>query len=170
MADERRGALPWRVAGALVVVAAVLAGLLGWLLVRRGDHVTAGLDAREQAAVDAASREMVNTQSFRLAHFDADFARALGGLTGEPLQDLTAKKAALRRALQRSTFDTVATVTQAAFEQARGANQVVLVRIKNYRVDKSGKRTEFETGRFEVTVTEVDGKWLMSDFTSVGLM
>lgn len=171
MADrQRHSAVPWWVVGALVVVAALLAAVLGWLLVQRGDHVTAGLNGREQAAVDAASRELVNVQTFRLDHFDADFARATAGLTGEPLRDFTAKKAALHTALQRSAFDTVATVTQAAWQESRSANEVVLLSMKNYRVDKTGKRTPFQTGRFKVTVTEVDGKWLLSDFTSVGLM
>src|SRR6266568_2498209 len=126
MADgQRHSGLPWRVVGALTLVAVVLAGLLGWLLVQRGHHTTAGLTGREQAAVDAAAREIVNAQTFRLAHFDADFARA---------------------------------------------KAVVLLTMKNYRTDKSGQRTPFATGSFKITMSEVGGKWLASDLTSVGLM
>ncbi len=171
MADgQRHSGLPWRVVGALTLVAVVLAGLLGWLLVQRGHHTTAGLTGREQAAVDAAAREMVNVQSFRLAQFDADFARAIGGLTGGPLEELTAKKAALRSGLQKTKLDTSATATQAALKEADGAKAVVLLTTKSYRVDKAGKRAPFATGRFEVTMSEVGGKWLVSDLTSVGLM
>lgn len=171
MADEqRRSGLPWRVVGALAVVAAVLAATLGWLLVHRGEHVTAGLSTREQAAVDAAARELIDTQSFRLAHFDADFARATAGLTGDMLKELTAKKASLQTSLRRSKFDTAATVTQAALKEDHGASAIVLLAMRNYRVDKSGKRTPFATGSFEITMSEVGGKWLASDLTSVGLM
>src|SRR6266568_3545678 len=171
MADgQRHSRLPWRAVGALTVVAAVLAGLLGSLIVRRGHHVTAGLDAREQAAVDAAAREIVDAQSFRLAHFDADFARATAGLTGDMLKELTAKKAALRTSLQQSKHDTSATVTQAALSEVNGAKAVVLLTMKNYRTDKSGQRTPFATGSFKITMSEVGGKWLASDLTSVGLM
>jgi hypothetical protein len=167
---QRRSGLPWRVVGVFAVVAALLAGTLGWLLVQRAHHVTAGLSGREQAAVDAATREMVNVQSYRLAHFDADFARARSGLTGGLLKELTGKKASLQTSLRRSKLDTSATVTQAALKEDHGANAIVVLSMKNYRVDKSGKRTPFSTGRFEVTVSEVGGKWLASDLTSVGLM
>jgi hypothetical protein len=171
MADgQRHSGLPWRVVGALTLVAVVLAGLLGWLLVQRGHHTTAGLTAREQAAVDAAAREIVDAQTFRLAHFDADFARATAGLTGDMLQELTSKKAALRSSLQKSKHDTSATVTQAALDEVDGAKAVVLLSMKNYRIDKSGQRTPFATGSFKITMSEVGGKWLASDLTSVGLM
>jgi hypothetical protein len=79
-----------------------------------------GLEGNEQAAVDAASREMIAVQSFRLAHFDADFQRAQGGLTGGPLKELTAKKSSLQGSLSKSKLDTTATVTESAFQQARG--------------------------------------------------
>lgn len=171
MAEIRTHGPSARLAAAgLGVVALVLAAVLGLLLVVRDHRPNPGLSAQEQAAVDAASREMINLQSFRLAHFDADFSRASGGLTGDLLKAFTPKKAALRQGLATSKQDTAASVTQAAFEQSKGNEAVVLMTMNNYRVNSKGKQTLFNSGRFEVTVTKVGSRWLASNLTSVGLM
>lgn len=171
MSDTRiTNRLAWFTAGGLALVAVLLAGGLGVLLAVRDHRPNAGLSPREQAAVEAASREMINLQTFRLAHFDADFVRARSGLTGDLLKAFTPKKAALREGLVKSRQDTSASVTQAAFEQGKANNAVVLMTMNNYRVDAKGKRELFNSGRFEVTVTDVGGTWLASNLTSVGLM
>lgn len=171
MNGTRIGHRPARLTvGGLGLVALLLAALFGVLLVVRDHRTNPGLSAREQAAVDAASREMINLQTFRLAHFDADFVRARSGLTGDLLKAFTPKKAALHEGLVNSKLDTSASVTQAAIEQAKGSNAVVLMTMNNYRVDAKGKQTLFDSGRFEVTVTDVRGTWLASNLTSVGLM
>ena len=162
--------LPLRLAVVLGIVAVVLCAGLAVLLVERGHHPSPGLNGKEQAAVDAATREMIALQSFRVAHFDADFQRAQSGLTGGLLKELTGKKTSLQTSLAKSKLDTLATVTQAALQQANGASASVLLTMNNYRVDAKGKQTLFGTGRFAVTVTDVGGKWLASDLTSVGLI
>ncbi len=171
MADgQRQSQVPWRVAGGLGIVAALLCAWLVVLIVGRGHGANPGLDVDEQAAVDAASREMINVQSFRLADFNADFQRAQSGLTGNLQKELTSKKDSLEASLHKSKLDTAATVTQAALKQAKDGQVLVLLTMNNYRVDATGKRTLFGTGRFEVTVSNVGGKWLASDLTSVGLI
>lgn len=171
MTDTRsEGRAAWITAAVLGVFALVLAAGLGVLLVVRNHHANPALNGREQAAVDAASREMINLQSFRLAHFDADFARATSGLTGDLLTALNGKKAALKNGLATSKQDTAATVTQAGYEQAKGSSALVLLTMNNYRVDAKGKKTLFGSGRFEVTVNDVNGTWLASNLTSVGLI
>lgn len=165
-----RGRASWWTAAALGAVAVLLAAGLGWLLVLRGEHAGPGLTAREQAAVDAASRDLINLQTFRRTHFDADFARAAGGLTGQLRTDFAAKQRALRESLDASKQDTAAEVTQAAFEQSKGSTALVLVAMNNYRVDARGRRTLFASGRFEVTMQLVNGTWLAGNLTSVGLI
>jgi hypothetical protein len=169
--DPRGESRPARLTAAVLGVFVLLLGAgLGLLLVVRNHHASPALDAREQAAVDSASREAVNLQSFRLAHFDVDFARAAGGLTGDLLTVFSSKKVALRNGLVNSKRDTTAKVTQAALEQSRGSTMVVLVTMNNYRVDTKGAQTPFQSGRFEVTVSDVKGRWLASNLNSVGLM
>lgn len=159
-----------RTATALGAVAVLLAAGLGWLFVLRGEHADPGLTGREQAAVDAASRAMINLQTFRRAHFDADYTRAAGGLTGQLRREFTSKKSALQRSLDTSRQDTAADVTQAAFEQSKGDAALVLLTMNNYRVDAGGRRTLFGSGRFEVTMQLVHGRWMASNLTSVGLI
>jgi len=140
------------------------------LLVVRGHHANPGLTTREQSAVDSASREMIYLQSFRRAQFDADFARAKDSATGGLAKEFASKKAALQTGLEKGKHDTSASVTQSAFEHFDGHTAKVLMTMNQYRIDAKGKRTLFSSGRFEVTVTDVAGRWLASDFVSVGLM
>jgi len=170
MTDTRsENRLAWLTAGLLGIFVVVLAVGMVALFVVRGHRANPGLNGHEQAAVDAASREMINLQSFRLAHFDADFARASSGLTGGLLSALNGKKASLKDGLEKSKQDTTAAVTQAGFKQQSGQDAVVLMTMNNYRVDAKGKKTLFNTGRFEVTVSDVKGQWLASNLTSVGV-
>ena len=171
MADARtEGRAAWLTAAVLGVFVVLLGAGLVVLLVVRNHHANPDLTGREQAAVDAASREMINLQTFRLAHFDADFTRAGSGLTGDLLKALNGKKTSLQDSLQKSKLDTTASVTQAAFEERKGSDALVLMTMNNYRVDAKGKKTLFASGRFEVTVSDVKGAWLASNLTSVGLM
>jgi Mce-associated membrane protein len=166
--DESRAA--WLTAGVLGIFVVLLGALLGFLLVVRNHHPNPGLASREQAAVDAASREMVNLTSFRLAQFDTDFARAQDGVTGDLAKTFAGKKSALKTGLKNSKLDTTASVTQAAFERVQGNTALVLMTMNNYRVDAKGKKTLFSSQRLEVTVSYVGGRWLASNLTSVGLM
>jgi hypothetical protein len=165
--SESRAA--WLTAGVLGIFVVVLAAGLVVLLVVRTHHSDPALTGREQAAVDAASREMINLQSFRLAHFDSDFSRASSGLTGGMLSALQGKKDSLKDGLAKSKQDTSASVTQAGFKEQSGKNAVVLMTMNNYRVDAKGKKTLFNSQRLQVTVSDVKGKWLASDLTSLGV-
>jgi hypothetical protein len=160
----------WLTAGVLGIFVVLLGAGLGVLLVVRNHHPNPGLTSREQAAVDAASREMVYLQSFRLAQFDTDFARAQNGVTGDLAKAFAAKKSALKTGLTNSKLDTTASVAQSAFERVQGNTALVLMTMNNYRVDAKGKKTLFSSGRFEVTVNDVGGRWLASNLTSVGLI
>jgi len=149
MTDTRSESRPaWLTAGVLgIFVVALAAGLVA-LLVVRNHHANPGLNGSEQAAVDAASRETVNLQSFRLAHFDSDFARATAGLTGGLLSTFKGKQASLKSGLQKSKQDTTATASQVGFKQQSGKDAIALITINNYRVDAKGKKTLFGSGRF----------------------
>ncbi len=165
---------PWLTAAVLAVVAVVLAVLL--LVVIRPDRrdqsggAKFGLTSSEQQALDAGAKQVVNILTYSRKSFDADYARTLAGTTGALRADLGKQKAALRTQLTKGKFDLQGTVTSSAFEEVSGKNSLVLISAQGYKLPTGGQRTLASTARFEVTMTSVDGKWLASDLTSVGLI
>lgn len=128
------------------------------------------LTTQEQAAMNAAGTEMINLVSFSRAHFDADFQRAVNGTTGALRSDVKSKRAATLNAITKGKFDLYGRVTHKALEEkvsAKGKHgYVVLVTINGYRSNAPATPTQ---QNLEVTVIDVNGKWLASDVTNIGV-
>ncbi len=121
--SRRASAAPWIVAA---VAGAVLVALLVTYFVAlrpAQDDVVGDLTAAEGAAVDAAGTEMANLLSFRRAHFDADFQRALAGATGALKSDVQSKKDVTLSTMTKGKFDLVGAVTHKALEGPVGLGQ-----------------------------------------------
>lgn len=162
---------------ALLVVLALGAAAAALFVVRPQWHdrhrtTVVGLSSTEQAAVDAASKQVINLLSYSRKNFQADYARAQAGSTGALAKDLTdaTKKSTLLQQMTSGKFDLQGDVTSVAFEQSNGTNYLVLVAAQGYKVPDSGSRTLASTARFEVTMTLTKGKWLASNLVSVGLV
>jgi hypothetical protein len=173
---RRRGAVaPWLVGGVAAVVAIVLAvGLVVYHLPSRHGRVHApvagALSGREQQAMQAASQEVVNLLTYARKTFNADFQRALSGMSGSLQSDQAKDKAATLAAMNKGKFDLKGQVTQTAFEQSDGKNAVlVLVSATGYQIPASGTPTPTTYARFEITMTDVKGAWLATNLSSVGL-
>jgi Mce-associated membrane protein len=167
---DRSGIAPWVSAGVLGVLAIVLALLLGlFILPNRGDS-PGELTAPERSAVTAAKQELINVLTYSRKTFDADYARTLNGATGALRDDLAKKKALTRQALTTGKIDLKGAVTAAAFEQHVGDSTVVLLSATGYTVGADGVPVPKSIDRFELTMVNVKGKWLMSDFRNVGLV
>jgi hypothetical protein len=171
MPDTRRAsAAPWIVAA---VAGAVLVALLVTYFVAlrpaQGD-VAGDLTATENAAVDAAGAEMANLLSFRRAHFDADFKRALDGATGALKTDVQNKKDVTKTTMTKGKFDLVGKVTHKALEGPVGsgkkAGYVVLVTVNGYRSTAMSQPVQ---QTLEVTVIRAGGKWLANDVKNIGV-
>ena len=172
---------PWITA---VVAGLVLAGLIvTYLAFLRGDiHdadrqraanrglVLGDLNAEETRAVDAAATEMLNLVSFRRAHFDADWQRALSGVTGAVRSDVSKKKQLTLDAMTKGKFDLDGRVTHKALEGPVGSGKkrgyTVLVTIEGYRSNAPDATLQ---QNFEVTVVRQGKKWLASDINNVGI-
>jgi hypothetical protein len=165
---------PGLVAAGLAAIAVVLAVVL-FVVIRpdrrdesRGAKV--GLTRSEQQALDAGAKQVVNILTYSRKTFDADYARTLAGTTGGLRTDLGKQRAALKTQLTKGKFDLQGTVTSSAFEEANGKNSLILVSAQGYKLPAGGQRTLASTARFEVTMVSVDGKWLASNLSSVGLI
>lgn len=128
------------------------------------------LTAEETAAMNAAGGEMVNLVTFSRDHFDDDFQRALDGATGALRQDVVSKRAATLKAITDGKFDLSGRITHQALSDsvdARGTHgYVVLVTINGYRSTSPNSPIQQSLA---VTVLDVNGKWLASDVTSIGV-
>jgi len=167
---DRSGMAPWITAGVLGVLAIALAVTLAVFIVPNRGKTPGELTSSEKRAVIAASLELKNVLTYSRKTFDADYARALNGATGKLRDDLASKKALTLKALTAGKFDLQGQVTEAAFEQRSGNSTVVLLSATGYTVGADGTPVPKSIDRFELTMTDVKGKLLMSDFRNVGLV
>lgn len=179
MSDQNRarsdsGTAPWIVAGVLAVLAAVLIVLI----VRanadsRHDTRDAGSlispTADQLRAVQSAAIEAANLTTLSRAHFEADFARALAGTTGDLRHDLTGKKTAYLSAMRAGKFDLKSSVVVSAFESQTGAKVLALVTLNGTHVVDKVASPVTTPQRLELTMVKSGGKWLASEFTQVGV-
>lgn len=157
---------------AITLVAAVAAGLAiwAWFEARDDDQGRATpFDSSEQAALDAASRNVANIASFRRAKFDADYTRALSGTTGGVYTTFQQKKAAYKQAIDQGKFDLSAKITHVALIGRVDTDKVqgydVLVSFNGFRSTQQNLPTQ---QNLRVTMQNKDGKWLIADLTSIG--
>jgi hypothetical protein len=170
----RRARRPWLVAVVCAIVATGLAvTLIAFHLPSRHDrqHATAAgaLTNTEQLATQAAAQEVVDLLTYTRASFNADFQRALNGMSGALQSDQAKDKAATLAAMTKGKFDLKGQVTQTALESSTPTTALVLVSATGYQVPASGTPTPTTYARFEVTMTEVKGTWLATNLSSVGL-
>jgi hypothetical protein len=163
--------------------AAFVALLLVYLVALRPDERNANaeraaaqrqlgqLTSTESDAVNAAATEMLNLVTFRRAHFAADFQRALNGATGSLKSDVSKNRAQTLNAMTKGKFDLTGKITHKALEGPTGAGKqhgyVVLVTINGYRSSAPDQPVQQS---LEVTVVPVNGKWLASDVTNIGIV
>ena len=171
MAEPRRQSVaPWIVAGVAGLVVAALALVYFLALRPDSDDVIGALTTDEKTAVAAASTEAANALSYRRAHFDADFQRALKGATGSLKSDLNSQKSATLNVITQGKFDMSAKVTRAALEgrpdKAKGNSYLVLVTLNGFQ---SSAQDQPVPSQLELTMEKVKGVWLASNITSVGL-
>jgi molybdopterin converting factor small subunit len=166
------------------VAGAVLVGLLvTYFAALRGDihkadreraaarkAVVGDLNARESAAVDAAATEMLNLVSFRRAHFEQDFRRALDGVTGSLRSDVQKNKKDTLDAMTKGKFDMTGKVTHKALEgrvtSGKGTGYTVLVTVEGYRSTSPEIPVQ---QNLSVTVVPQAGRWVASDVQNIGI-
>jgi len=166
----RSGIAPWITAGVLGVLAIALVVALTVFIVPNRGQGPGGLSSSEKSAVSAAKQELINLLTYSRKTFDADYQRALNGAAGKLREDLASKKALTRETLIAGKIDLKGEVTAAAFEERSGSSTVVLLSATGFTIGANGTPVPKSIDRFELTMTNIKGKWLMSDFRNVGLV
>jgi hypothetical protein len=158
------------VAGALAVVLAVI--YFVWVHPDHSAAASTGAFTRtEREVMDAAATEAVNLQTYRRAHFDADWNRALSGTTGALKSDLAKDKARILKAMQQAKIDTKAQIAHTALAGPtdKGNGYVVLVTVLGYKLSGTSESLP-ATQRLQLTMVNVGGKWLATDLQQLGLI
>ncbi|WP_375484242.1 hypothetical protein [uncultured Jatrophihabitans sp.] len=170
MATRRTGAVPWLVAGvAGVALAALLLIYFAFLLPDKSNASDrADLTATERSAVTGAQMRALNLVSFRVAHFDADWARAVAGTTGTLRKELdtAAQKSSTQKMLAAAKSDASATIDHASLEgpAGKGGGYVVLVSLDGFHTNA---KTQTVPTDLELTVVPKGKTWLVSDVQSL---
>jgi hypothetical protein len=182
MPQARRASVaPWITTA--IAGAAFIALLLVYLVALRPDEsdanaqraaarkLTGQLTPTESDAVNAAATEMLNLVTFRRAHFAADFHRALDGATGSLRSDVSKNRSQTLGAMTKGKFDLTGKLTHKALEgpadSGKQQGYAVLVTINGYRSSAPDQPVQQS---LEVTVVRVNGKWLASDVTNIGVV
>ena len=140
-----------------------------WLLTRLATDGTVSCDPPGTAdlatacANAAAGAAAITT--FRRSTFERDFQRATAMLTGSLKADVRSQKQSTLRTLLHGKFDLRAQVLASAVESARPGQVEVLVALNGYRSTSTTPVPQ----HLVVTVENVQGRWLLSDVTNVGV-
>ena len=164
----RRCLARWRsiVATALVVAAVGVAAGVFFILYRPDQQVD---DAAAHRAIQAASDGAVAVLSYSYDQLDRDFAKAKSHLTGDFLayyskftEEIVAPTA------QQGQLTTTAKVIRAAVSELHPDSAVVLVFVDQTTASMQKKDPEKTRSSVLVTLTKVNGSWLIAKFDPAG--
>jgi len=148
---------------ATVLLAAALAGVLGW----RAYSAAAAEDATS-AALDAARTRTAELLSYSAPTLDADLARAKQQVTGDFTQRFDQLASTLiAPSTRQQGITTKATVARAAVIDARSDRVVTLLFVNQATTMNGQPRPVQHTSQAKVTMSKVDDTWLISDVTPI---
>jgi Mce-associated membrane protein len=151
---------------ALLVVASVglAAGLFDFQY--RPDRATDA--AATQSAIDAARDGTVAVLSYSPDTLDRDFSSAKTHLTGDFLSYYSQfTQQIVAPAVKQKSVKTSAVVLRAAAAELHPGSAVVLVYVNQSTASKDRSEPTMTSSSVLVTLTRVDGKWLISSFNPI---
>jgi Mce-associated membrane protein len=156
----------WRrlplVLGIVLAVSAVAVGVLGWQAVG-----ASRAQANQDAALAAARTEIPQVLSFSVSSLDADLARARGLVSGafaNQFNQLTGE--VIGPAVKQQGITTKAKVLRTGIVDAQPGRVTVLMYVQQ-DTSGAGQPAHQAVNQVEATMTEVHGKWLISDMQAL---
>jgi Mce-associated membrane protein len=154
------------VATVLVVAAVGVAAGLFVILYRPDRQID---DAAAHRAIQAASDGAVDLLSYSYASLDSDFAKAKSHLTGDFLAYYSKfTEAIVAPAAQQGQLTTTTKVIRAAVSDLHSDSAVVLVFVDQTTASKQRREPVKADSSVLVTLTKVNGSWLIAKFDPVG--
>ena len=163
----RRCLARWRsiVATVLVVAAVGVAAGLFFILYRPDRQID---DAAAQRAIQAASDGAVTLLSYSYDNLDRDFAKAKSHLTGDFLAYYSKFTEQIAAAAQQGQLTTTAKVIRAAVSDLHPDSAAVLVFVDQTTASKQKPQPVKADSSVLVTLTKINGSWLIAKFDPVG--
>jgi Mce-associated membrane protein len=163
----RRCLASWRsiVATALVVAAVGVAGGLFFILYRPDQQID---EATAQRAIQAASDGAVTLLSYSYDNLDRDLAKAKSHLAGNFLAYYSKFSEQIAAGAQQGQLTATAKVIRAAVSDLHPDSAVVLVFVDQTTASKQKPEPVKAGSSILVTLTKVNGSWLIANFDPVG--
>jgi Mce-associated membrane protein len=151
---------------ALGLLAAVLAArsALLWLGTRSADAAS----ATRADVLAAARQEAVNLTSQDYRTVDADLRRMADGATGQLRADLEQRAGQAKQVVLRNKAVARGVAVDAGLVVLDGGSATAVVAVDS-TVTSSGATPASRRYRFQLDLTRVGGRWLVSNLTAVGL-
>jgi len=174
---------PSSVGARLPLITAAVCGLLVAALIVAFVHVHSvsshhgksptgyAVSGDQAAVVTAAATEAANSITFSRRTFDADYARALKGTTGDLKTDFEGRRALILSTMQDGKMDLKATVGAAAYAGLTddGKSTLVLVTLNASKIADAANGSSQSVERVQMTMVKVGKVWLASSLSSVGV-
>jgi Mce-associated membrane protein len=159
----RRCLASWRSIVATVLVFAAVAVAVGsFFILHRPDRQID--DAAAQRAIQAASDGAVTLLSYSYDNLDRDFAKAKSHLTGDFLAYYRKFSEQIAAGAQQGQLTTTAKVIRAAVSDLHPDSAVVLVFVDQTTASKQKPEPVKANSSVLVTLTKVNGSWLIANF------
>jgi len=156
--------------GVILLAAALVAsaGVASWLFFfqyRPDQEIDA---AAAKVAIDAASKGSVALLTYSPGSLDKDFAAAKSHLTGDFLSYYTQfTEQVVTPAAKQKSLKTTAHVMRAGLSEIHADSAVVLVFVDQSTTSKDHPDSSMASSSVLVTLTRVDGQWLITKFNPV---
>jgi Mce-associated membrane protein len=155
--------LPRAVLGLLVIALAVTSAVL-W---SAGRSATATAATRADVLA-AARQEAVNLTSQDYRTVDADLRRMADGATGQLADDLTRRAGEAKQVVVKNKAVARGMAVEAGLVAVHGDAATALVAVDS-TVTSGSAASANRRYRFQLDLTRVGGRWLVSNLTAVGL-
>jgi Mce-associated membrane protein len=162
----RRCLAHWRSILATALVVATVAGAAGVFFVQYRPDQTVS-DAAARQAIQAASDGSVALLSYSFDHLDRDFAAAKSHLTGNFLAFYSKFSEQIAAGALQGQLTTTAKVIRVAISDLHPDSAVVLVFVNQTTTSKRKPEPAEVHRSIVVTLTKVNGLWLIANFDPV---
>ena len=148
----------------LIAEAAVIAGLLAWVIVQYLDSSDQHhLNSLRKSAASTAQEYALDFSTYDYQHLDQDFQTVTSHLAPSFRDSYTKTVASLKAIVVQYKGSATATIQGVGVTSVNTKTAVVLVFLDQKVTNTNLKAPRIDTNRLQITLERTNGSWLMSD-------